>query len=53
MLQRTDKMSADAIYVRDAAEELLEKHDGILFDKERQQLKAILSEINKREMPPQ
>lgn len=49
MIKRTDKMSAEAIYVRDTAEELLEKYYGILFDKERQELKEILREINKIE----
>lgn len=49
MIKRADKMSAEAIYVRDTAEELLEKYDGILLDKERQQLKEILKEINKIE----
>jgi len=48
MIKRTDKMSAEAIYVRDTAEELLEKYDGILLDKERQQLREILKEIRKK-----
>jgi class 3 adenylate cyclase len=47
MIKRADKMSAEAIYVRDTAEELLEKYGGLLLDKEQQQLKEILEEIKK------
>jgi len=50
MMKRADKMSAEAVYLRDTAEELLEKYDGILWDKERQQLKEILKEMKKVEV---
>jgi ribosomal protein S17E len=34
------------LFVRDTAEELLEKYDNLLLDKERDKLKSILIEIN-------
>ena len=46
MLKQEKKVSTDIIFIRDTAEELLEleRHDGILSEKESQRLIEILNE---------
>jgi hypothetical protein len=39
-------IAKEMLFVRDTAEELLEKYDNLLLDKERDKLKSILIEIN-------
>jgi len=47
MMKQEKKVSTDIIFIRDTAEELLEleRHDGMLSEKERQRLIEILDEI--------
>lgn len=45
MIKAKDKIPSEMIFVRDTAEELLEKYEGILLEKEKKQLKEILKSI--------
>jgi len=45
MVEAKDKIPSEMIFVRDTAEELLEKYEGILLENEKKQLKEILEGI--------
>jgi hypothetical protein len=47
MLQAKDKLPQEVIFVRDTAEELLEKYQGILLENERKRLNDILEKTKK------
>lgn len=47
ILKSSNKISSEEIFVRDTAEELLEKFENILSEKEKNKLKKIIEEVNK------